>query len=206
MAYPENGSGRVVLATNSHRNANELLSLSLDSGTTIEATERHRIFSVDRGAWTAAAELTVGETLLGAEGYVHLERVGRKPGTFLVYNIEVETRHTYLVSKRAILVHNACPTGGAGGPSTKVTSGPSRSPKQGAPNSINEQLDPSGKVMSRTFYDENGNPFSRQDFDHSHAGMKPHEHSREFNSQGQPITPEDVHPLPPGYDKTPTKP
>ena len=35
-----------------------------------------------------------------------------------------------------------------------------------------EQMNPDGTVKSRAFYDENGNQFSRQDFDHIHFDKK----------------------------------
>ena len=95
----------------------------------------------------------------------------------------------------------------AGGASTPIASGLSRAAKRGPPNSIYEQMDQqSGSVRSRTFYDENGNAFSRQDFDHSHGEMQPHEHQRGFNAQGQPITPEAVGPVLPGFNSTLTPP
>jgi hypothetical protein len=73
-----------------------------------------------------------------------------------------------------------------------VTRGKGRAPKIGQPNSIYEQIDDSGIVRSRTYYDENGHSFSREDFDHSHGGMQPHEHQRTYNEDGQPITKETV--------------
>ena len=66
--------------------------------------------------------------------------------------------------------------------------GKSQAPKNSTPNSIYEQLNPDGTVRSRTFYDSNGNPFSRQDFNHSHGGMQPHEHIRTLDPVGKPIT------------------
>ncbi len=87
---------------------------------------------------------------------------------------------------------------------TPVNSGVGRATKKGTPDSIYEQIGPDGKVRSRTFYDSNGNSFARQDFDHSHGGMIPHEHTRSFDVNDQPITPKDCHPLPKGYDNTPT--
>lgn len=89
---------------------------------------------------------------------------------------------------------------------TEVGQGLGRAGKQGPPNSIYEQLDDAGSIRSRTFYDGNGHPFSRQDFDHPHGGLQPHETTRTFNAQGRPITPKVTGPLPPGYDNTPTVP
>ena len=75
---------------------------------------------------------------------------------------------------------------------TETTQGKGRAPKEGKPDSIYEQVDDKGNVKSRTFYDENGRSFSRQDFDHEHGGMQPHEHQRQFDKSGRPITCETV--------------
>lgn len=93
----------------------------------------------------------------------------------------------------------------AKGATTTITSGAGKAGKTGTPNSIYEQLDDAGNVRSRTFYDENGRSFSRQDFDHPHGGMQPHEHGRTFDADGRPITPRTTHDLPPGYDNTPSR-
>jgi hypothetical protein len=88
---------------------------------------------------------------------------------------------------------------------TPVAQSPSRAPKVGQPNSIHEQVDPAtGEVVSRTFYDKNGRPFGRQDFDHEHGGMQPHEHKMGFDAKGRPIVPKSTDEVPPGYDTTPT--
>jgi len=86
-----------------------------------------------------------------------------------------------------------------------INRGDWQAPKQGPSDSIYEQVDPdTGKVRSRTFYDSNGNPISRQDFDHSHGGMQPHEHLFQFYPNGMPMKPRETRPLPPGYDNTPS--
>jgi len=97
------------------------------------------------------------------------------------------------------------PHGGAGnGVNTTITSGTSRAPTTSTPNSIYEQVGTDGSVMSRTFYDSNGNAFSRQDFIHPHFDkatqqyLQPHEHNTTFNQNGQP-TGTTVNPVPPGY-------
>ncbi|WHI46255.1 RHS repeat domain-containing protein [Microbulbifer sp. VAAF005] len=87
---------------------------------------------------------------------------------------------------------------------TEVTQSPKQAPKQGEPDSIHEQLDSDGNVRSRTFYDSNGRSFNRQDYDHSHGGMQPHQHSRDFDASGRPTTKEVVGPVPEGYDSSAT--
>ncbi len=66
------------------------------------------------------------------------------------------------------------------------------------PNSIYVQLDQRGKLQLQTFYNEKGQPFSRQDFNHPHGDFQPHEHNFSYNSKGQP-TGKNVIPLSPGY-------
>lgn len=55
---------------------------------------------------------------------------------------------------------------------TPINSGVSKPRDVATPNSIYEQMNPDGTVKSRAFYDENGNQFSRQDFDHRHFDKK----------------------------------
>ena len=85
------------------------------------------------------------------------------------------------------------------------TSGEGRAGPKGDPNSIYEQLNDKGKVKSRTFRDGNGHEFARQDFEHEHDGVKPHEHQREFDADGRPISKKTTRALPQGYDTTPTE-
>lgn len=92
---------------------------------------------------------------------------------------------------------------------TPINSGVSKPREVATPNSIYEQMNPDGTVKSRAFYDENGNRFSRQDFDHRHFDKKtkqyyqPHEHNYSYNENGQPTGKSDG-PLPKGYSNKPT--
>ena len=92
---------------------------------------------------------------------------------------------------------------------TPINSGVSKPRDVATPNSIYEQMNPDGTVKSRAFYDENGNQFSRQDFDHRHFDKntkqyyQPHEHNYSYNKNGQPIGKSDG-PLPKGYSNKPT--
>lgn len=84
---------------------------------------------------------------------------------------------------------------------TEIEQGKSQAPKASKPNSIYEQIGDDGNVKSRTFYDENGRMFSRQDFEGSkpHNEMLPHEHVQRFDAEGKPITSKKVQALPEGY-------
>ena len=93
---------------------------------------------------------------------------------------------------------------------TPINSGNARPDKTSTANSVYEQINPDGSVKSRTFYDENGNQFSRQDFDHTHfdkntqQDYQPHEHNYSYNSQGQ-RNGDSVIALPDGYTNEATK-
>ncbi len=82
---------------------------------------------------------------------------------------------------------------------TPHNSGLGKAPKQSTPNSIYEQVGLDGKVRSRTFYNDKGQPFSRQDFDHSHHPFNgPHEHLKSYNQNGQ-VNGQTERAIPPGY-------
>ena|GEM_PF-2870822 len=103
------------------------------------------------------------------------------------------------MSEYNVFVHNdKCGGAGAAGKvETPVTRGKGQAPKKNTPNSIYEKLDNENPsiVKSRTYYDENGKPFSRQDYyrgsdPHTHYEGKDlynHEHNFKFNEKGQPI-------------------
>ena len=98
------------------------------------------------------------------------------------------------------------------GKETKVEQGKSQAPELGKPDSIYEQIGDDGSVNSRTYYDENGRQFSRQDFagkGHPVPGsggerVLPHEHQTVFDAQGWPIAKEVVKRVAEGYTNAPT--
>jgi RHS repeat-associated protein len=100
-------------------------------------------------------------------------------------------------------------TSGSNGNETPIDQGAGRAPSTGEPNSIYEQLNSDGSVKSRTFYNEDGQPFARQDFDHEHFDkdtqqyLQPHEHNYDYNESGQPNG-SSVRPVPPGYNNSPS--
>jgi hypothetical protein len=97
---------RLVTRTFS-RDASTILDIHV-GGEIIRATPEHPFWVVGAG-WTAAGELRQGSALLTKDGIViHVDRVERREGKFKVYNLEVDTVHTYQVSRLGILVHNKC--------------------------------------------------------------------------------------------------
>jgi hypothetical protein len=99
----------VVLATVTHVNSEiyELRFVGQDEA--LRPTGTHRLYSEDRVDWALTRDLVPGETLRTASGTVTLESIRRLPGAERVFNIEVETEHTYFVSSAEVLSHNVCP-------------------------------------------------------------------------------------------------
>ena len=131
----------------------------------------------------------------------------------LLYNANLKTNKTKAVDlqgKAKIKASDYDPIEGGSGTDTPINKGYSRPNQVGEPNSIYEQLNPDGTVKSRTFFDENGREFSRQDFDHPHFDKntqqyyQPHEHNYTYNSNGQ-RNGKTVIPLPDGYSNLPTE-
>ena len=109
----ESGPGQVVLATVTHRN-DRVYEIRFDAhAEPLYPTARHRLFSVDRGTWMRTDELREGERLLTADGCVSVLSTCRYPGAHRVYNIEVQTEHSYFVGFTRLLSHNVNPCGQA---------------------------------------------------------------------------------------------
>jgi RHS repeat-associated protein len=108
----EQGPGHVVLSTFSHVVPETLRLRFAESDEVLELTADHRLFSIDRQDWVAADALAVGEQLRVAQGEAHLASIEVQAAPQRVYNIEVETEHSYLVSELGLLGHNSkpCPT------------------------------------------------------------------------------------------------
>ena len=111
----EPGEGRVVLGTVTHLNARVMALRFVGSDVVLEPTRRHRLFSEDRGHWTPAGELKIGEHIRTAQGPVEIADIRSKPGIHRVYNLEIQTEHWYFVSELSVLSHNqnGCSANGA---------------------------------------------------------------------------------------------
>ena len=103
------GKGRVVLATVTHLNGYVLELRLVGQDKPIELTNTHRLYSESRGTWIPAAELKAGESLRTRTGSREIYSIQPKPGIYRVFNIEVETKHCFYVSKAEILSHNENP-------------------------------------------------------------------------------------------------
>ena len=107
----EDGPGRVVLSTVTHLNERVLRLWLTGLDEPLEPTWLHRLYSTDRRAWVPAGELEVGEHLWTLSGPAEITRIERAAGARRVYNLEIETRHCYLVSAAGVLSHNINPCG-----------------------------------------------------------------------------------------------
>jgi len=105
------GSGRVVLTTVQRfsRSLKKLYFKGVEQP--LEITATHRLYSESHKNWMAVANLNPGNQLRTKHGKLVIDRISSMPGTHQVYNIEVQTKHSFYVSSQSILSHNvdACP-------------------------------------------------------------------------------------------------
>ena len=102
------GEGRVVTGRFVTRDAGNLVTVALENGTEIRATNVHPVWSVDREEWVPAGDLEPGELLDTLAGPVAVLSVERLESALDVYNIEVHGEHVFRVTADGVLVHNAC--------------------------------------------------------------------------------------------------
>jgi hypothetical protein len=96
---------RRVLRSWSHRNHPTLV-LQLTSGAIIETTKEHR-FAVPGRGFIAAANLSIGDLVMTHAGQAaEIAALETQEGRFTVYNLTVETDHTYFVGDSRLWVHN----------------------------------------------------------------------------------------------------
>jgi hypothetical protein len=117
---PEAGTWAGVVTRTFRREVDHLLRVHLADGGSIDCTDEHPFYAVDRG-WTGSGSLRPGDRVLAglATGSEHdavgIERVERIAGG-VVYNFEVATDHTYFVqggggTNMPVWVHNVCKFG-----------------------------------------------------------------------------------------------
>jgi RHS repeat-associated protein len=102
----EPGPGRIITATVTHENAYMRELVLRDSGEAIQLTDSHRLYSADRGAWVAAVDLEEGERVWTRDGTDAIASSTALIGRFRVYNLEVDSKHEYLVSRAGVRSHN----------------------------------------------------------------------------------------------------
>lgn len=86
----------------------------------ITTTTEHPFLVDEDGArsWRAGGELHAGATLVTTSATAKVERVGFRRETTRVFNLNVESAHTYVVGVCACVVHNTC------GPNAQPQPGP----------------------------------------------------------------------------------
>jgi hypothetical protein len=103
------GRGRVVTGTFKHSSA-QVLDLRLEGQEAPVGTTAHHLFwSEDEEDFVPAEDLEPGETLRTVQGTTKVGALTPRPGTQVVYNLEVEGAHTYHVGATGVLVHNGGP-------------------------------------------------------------------------------------------------
>jgi hypothetical protein len=104
----KSGSGQVITGTFRHV-ARNLVDVYVEGeNDPIRCTERHPFWSLTRQTWVAASQLQTGERLLNRLGQsTQVVSVNFATEAEPVFNIEVQGRHVYRVTKLGLLVHNA---------------------------------------------------------------------------------------------------
>ncbi|WP_078123473.1 Hint domain-containing protein [Leptonema illini] len=98
--------GPIRVASVIRRTTDELYDVIYEGGNIIETTWNHPFFIEERG-WVRARDLRVGDRSVTLHGPgLRIESITRRFVDAEVFNIHLESRHTYFVGSAAILVHN----------------------------------------------------------------------------------------------------
>ncbi|HEX8051734.1 MAG TPA: LamG-like jellyroll fold domain-containing protein [Thermoleophilaceae bacterium] len=107
----DSATGRTVAARVNgllRSSAGKDLTVITVGGRRITATDHHPVFVLQKGRWVDAADLEVGDLLLGADGEpVPVSAVRDVDADVPVYNLTVNGIHTYYAGDRPVLVHNS---------------------------------------------------------------------------------------------------
>lgn len=101
----EEGPGCIVMGRFMHVN-HHVVRVSLANGTSLEVTENHPLYGVERASFVPTRDLAPGEHLRTPSGdvaVVALESIG---GPYRVYNLDVEGAQTYLAGESQVWAHN----------------------------------------------------------------------------------------------------
>jgi RHS repeat-associated protein len=121
---PEAGEGCAVTATVEHDSPSTVL-VVLEDGETLEATPAHPFFVEELNAFVPAGELRVGWTARRLRGGgLRIASVVEVREPNWVFNLEVDTAHSYGVGSSEVWVHNQCAARRAGVPTGTIQSPP----------------------------------------------------------------------------------
>lgn len=87
--------------------SSQIYNIRFDNGESLGVTYQHPIFSVTAGGWRLAGELEIGEQVLTKDGEGTVTSSVKNNGSEIVYNLEVNELHNFLVGKSGIVVHNS---------------------------------------------------------------------------------------------------
>ena len=123
---PEIASGPGCVVTGRFRHvSDDVLSVRLsDQSAVLGVTAQHPVYSLDRGDFVAAGELSAGErlaTLAGPTAVLGIQpqHTAGQHTPQTVYNLEVQGQHVFRVTSNGLLVHNSygnAPRGNQGAP------------------------------------------------------------------------------------------
>jgi RHS repeat-associated protein len=99
------GDGCLVLMTLEYT-AERVVKITLEGGTPLELTPRHPVY-LERGGWTPAGAIRVGQVLRSDRGPLSVRAVDDSAQGQRVFNIQVDRQHAYRISDLGIWSHNA---------------------------------------------------------------------------------------------------
>ena len=88
--------------------SDQVYNLEFDNGENLGVTFQHPIYSVTAGDWQLAGELKIGEEVLTKSGTATVVCSERQEGSEVVYNLEIQDLHNFLVGESGVVVHNNC--------------------------------------------------------------------------------------------------
>ena len=106
---PEIASGPGCVVTGRFRHvSDDVLSVRLsDQPAALGVTAQHPVYSLDRGDFVAAGELSAGERLATLAGPTAVLGIQPQHAAQTVYNLEVQGQHVFRVTSNGLLVHNS---------------------------------------------------------------------------------------------------
>ncbi|RKZ80858.1 MAG: hypothetical protein DRR19_23005, partial [Candidatus Parabeggiatoa sp. nov. 1] len=163
----------------------QLISITLDSGESLEATAEHPFYIKGKG-WNPASSLKVGQALQLHNGTtVVIKQIDTSVRLEKVYNLTVANTHNYFVGEDGVLVHNCPPKSGK--------RRKNRIPDKGKPNTVAEnpagttrkKYGPDGNVQKEWNKGHGSNAPKNEQNDHIHD-YKPNPHNPSGKGERMP--------------------
>lgn len=118
------GDGEVVTGRFVTRQVGTTIKTTFSTGTILEGTPVHLIWSPDREQFLPFGDFQPGDTVLGKDGLLTVESIEYRSQPVPVYNLEVHGEHVYEVTADGILVHNTSSVGNSLSNAANSTAGP----------------------------------------------------------------------------------